>query len=396
VTGSTWLKVSPITGSIPVDLTFTADATGLIPGSYPGAVTIHAKGAADDTIAVVLGDGATTALVASPQNLTFRSSQGGPAPAPQSLAVSSVTAGIGLQIAGADPWLSVDTSFATTPVRFGVTVNAFGLAPGQYHSQITIIKAGTTGSGVSIPVDLYVSQLSAPRIFTVNNGASFFFPVALAPGLIFSIFGSGLGPSTPVIPAISGSSFPNLAAGAQVFVNGVPCPLLYVSASQINAIASFAVDGDTNATVVVQYLGVSSDPVPLTATVAAPGIFSQSFTGTGLGSILNLDDSVNSPSNPAARGSFVAMFATGGGQTTPPGLDGSIYAAAGSNPQLPVRVQVGGIDAEVSYVGAAPGFVQGALQVNFRIPANAPTGEVPVILTVGNAASQSGLTVSIR
>ena len=179
-------------------------------------------------------------------------------------------------------------------------------------------------------------------------------------------------------------------------MNGVPCPLLYVSASQINAIASFAVDGDTNATVVVQYLGVSSDPVPLTATVAASGIYSQSFTGTGLGSILNLDDSVNSPSNPAARGSFVAMFAAGGGQTTTPGLDGSIYTSAGSNPQLPVGVQVGGIDAEVSYAGAAPGFVQGALQVNFRIPANAPTGDVPVILTVGNSASQSGLTVSIR
>jgi uncharacterized protein (TIGR03437 family) len=90
------------------------------------------------------------------------------------------------------------------------------------------------------------------------------------------------------------------------------------------------------------------------------------------------------------------MFATGGGQTTPPGLDGSICTVAGSTPQLPVRVQVGGIDAEVSYAGAAPGFVQGTLQVNFRIPANAPTGDVPVILTVGNAASQSGLTVSIR
>jgi uncharacterized protein (TIGR03437 family) len=396
VTGSTWLKVSPITGTIPVDLTFTADATGLIPGSYPGAVTIHAKGAADNTIAVVLGVGASTALVVSPQNLTFRSGQGSPAPAAQSVAVSSFTAGIGLQIATADSWLSVDTSFATTPARFGATVNPSTLAPGQYHSQITITKAGTAAPAVSIPVDLYVSQLSSPRISTINNGASFFFPAALAPGLIFSIFGGGLGPSTPVIPAISGGVLPTLAAGAQVFVNGVPCPLLYVSDSQINAVASFAVDGDTNAMVAVQYLGVSSDPVPLTAAAAAPGTFSQNFTGAGPGTILNIDNSINSPSNPATRGSFVAMFAAGGGQTTPPGLDGSIYTAAGSNPKLSVQVQVGGSDAEVSYAGAAPGFVAGTLQVNFRIPANVPAGQNFVVLKIGDTVSQPGLTVSIQ
>jgi uncharacterized protein (TIGR03437 family) len=395
-TGSTWLKVSPTMGSIPVDLTITADPTGLIPGSYAGAVTIHTEGASDNIVSVVLGVGASGAVVASPQNLAFSYNEGGPTPAAQSLAVSSAIAGIGLQIASADSWLSVDNSFVTTPARVGVTVNASSLAPGQYHSQITITTVGISAPVLSIPVDFHVSQLSSPRISTITNGASFFYPAALAPGLIFSIFGFGLGPDSPVVPTMSGGLLPIVAAGVQVLVNGVPCPLLYVSNSQINAVASFAVHGDTSANVVVQYLGVNSTPVPLTVNLAGPGIFSQSFTGTGAASILNLDNSVNSPSNPAARGSFVAMFAAGGGQTTPPGLDGSTYTAAGFNPQLPVKVQVGGIDAEVSYAGAAPGLVQGALQVNFRIPANAPTGDVPVILMVGNAASPLGVTVSIR
>src|SRR4029450_10118277 len=128
---------------------------------------------------------------------------------------------------------------------------------------------------------------------------------------------------------------------------------LYVSDPQINAVAAFAVHGGTNANVVVQYLGVASEPVPLALTPAAPGIFSQNLTGAGQASILNLDNSINSPSNPATRGSFVAMFAAGGGQTAPHGLDGSIYTTAGSNPELPVRGPVGGIDAEVSYSGAA-------------------------------------------
>jgi uncharacterized protein (TIGR03437 family) len=322
----------------------------------------------------------------------------------QSVAVSSVTAGIGLQIAAADSWLSVDTAFVTTPARFGVAVNTSGLGLGQYHSQIALTQIGATAPVVTIPVDLHVAQLSAPRIpgisapriSSINNGASFFFPAPLAPGLIFSIFGRGLGPSTPVIPAISGGLLPTLAASVQVFVNGVPCPLLYVSDPQINAVAAFAVHGGTNANVVVQYLGVASEPVPLALTAAAPGIFSQNLTGAGQASILNLDNSINSPSNPATRGSFVAMFAAGGGQTAPHGLDGSIYTTAGSNPELPVGVQVGGIDAEVSYSGAAPGFVQGALQVNFRIPANVPAGENPVVLKIGNVVSQPGLTISIR
>jgi uncharacterized protein (TIGR03437 family) len=109
-----------------------------------------------------------------------------------------------------------------------------------------------------------------------------------------------------------------------------------------------------------------------------------------------MDHSVNSPSNPASRGSLVTMYATGGGQTTPPGIDDAIYTAAGFTPRLPVGVQVGGVDAEVSYAGAAPAFVQGTIQVNVRIPMNAPTGEVPVVFTVGNVASQPGLTVSVR
>jgi uncharacterized protein (TIGR03437 family) len=34
--------------------------------------------------------------------------------------------------------------------------------------------------------------------------------------------------------------------------------------------------------------------------------------------------------------------------------------------------------------------------VNFRIPANVPTGENFVVLKIGDAVSQPGLTVSIR
>ena len=41
-------------------------------------------------------------------------------------------------------------------------------------------------------------------------------------------------------------------------------------------------------------------------------------------------------------------------------------------PALQVSVEINGENAEVTYAGGAPGEVAGMLQVNARIPANAP------------------------
>jgi uncharacterized protein (TIGR03437 family) len=45
---------------------------------------------------------------------------------------------------------------------------------------------------------------------------------------------------------------------------------------------------------------------------------------------------------------------------------------------------------------AAPALVCGALQVNVRIPDTVPSGDQPVVLTIGNTISQPGLVVSVR
>jgi len=52
--------------------------------------------------------------------------------------------------------------------------------------------------------------------------------------------------------------------------------------------------------------------------------------------------------------------------------------------------------AEVVYAGAAPGLVAGVMQVNVRIPLNAPSGNVAIVLQVGDAFSQPGTTIAIR
>ena len=57
-----------------------------------------------------------------------------------------------------------------------------------------------------------------------------------------------------------------------------------------------------------------------------------------------------------------------------------------------VNAWVGGVSADVLYGGVAPGLVTGVLQVNVRVPAGV-SGSVPLLISVGNAQSQSGVTV---
>ena len=53
-----------------------------------------------------------------------------------------------------------------------------------------------------------------------------------------------------------------------------------------------------------------------------------------------------------------------------------------------VSVQIGGVDAQVSYAGESPGLVSGALQINVQVPASAPAGNaVPMVLQISGLSA---------
>jgi uncharacterized protein (TIGR03437 family) len=59
--------------------------------------------------------------------------------------------------------------------------------------------------------------------------------------------------------------------------------------------------------------------------------------------------------------------------------------------------QIGGQATDVLFAGAAPGIVEGVIQVNLRVPQASQTGAaVPVLLKVGGSSSQSGITLAIQ
>jgi len=148
----------------------------------------------------------------------------------------------------------------------------------------------------------------------------------------------------------------------------------------------------------LEYLGVVSPAVTLPVAAVAPGVFTLNSSGKGQGAILNAaDESVNTAANPAAPNDWVSIFATGAGATTPAGVDGLLPSGPSYQPNAPVSVTIGNLPCQTNYAGAAPGLVSGLLQVNAQIPACVTPGpSVPVVVTIGGASSQPGVTLAVR
>jgi uncharacterized protein (TIGR03437 family) len=148
----------------------------------------------------------------------------------------------------------------------------------------------------------------------------------------------------------------------------------------------------------VVYQGQYSEPFTVTVAPSAPGIFSVDGSGAGQGLIFNQDGTLNSLSNPAAPGSAIVFYATGVGQFSPAGQDGLVVGGAPlPQPVLPVSAQIGGQPAPVLYAGGASGIAEGLIQVNVQIPTGTSAGPaIPLVLQVGNGASQTNLNVSVQ
>ncbi|MBI3665354.1 MAG: SBBP repeat-containing protein, partial [Acidobacteria bacterium] len=278
----------------------------------------------------------------------------------------------------------------TTPNAFQ---QALGLCP---------LIGGGCPTGLVAKFDFSADAQSGPWIPAggVVNAASFL-PGPVSAGEIITIFGSGIGPASLAgLQLDSQGRVGTSLANTKVLIDGEAVPLIYVWTNQVSAVVPYAPSfggREPYPLLQIEYQGKRSNAVVLEIADSAPAIFSVNLTGKGQGAILNQDFSPNSPSNPAARGSVVMIYATGAGETNPQGVDGQIAGDPLPRPRLPVSALVGGRPAEVLYAGGAPGLVTAVLQVNVKIPNSvAPGDAVPVVLTIGNAASQTGITLAVR
>jgi uncharacterized protein (TIGR03437 family) len=183
--------------------------------------------------------------------------------------------------------------------------------------------------------------------------------------------------------------------GSTLYVNGAPAPILYASATQLSAIVPFGLTAGT-AEIYATYQGLATTPVSVPVAGAAPALFTADSSGKGQVSAVNQGATpfVNGSAHPANAGTFVELFATGGGATSPASQDGALAAGPASLTQAAI-VTIGGQAATVAYAGAAPGSPNGVVQINVQIPAGLSAGQSPVVLQIGNATSPAGTTIAV-
>jgi uncharacterized protein (TIGR03437 family) len=228
----------------------------------------------------------------------------------------------------------------------------------------SVVVAGSSGQGGFLAANLF------PAI-TLENAASYAAGTAV-PGEIVAIQGYGIGPAT----GVSSSPVNNLS-GVQVYFGNLAAPVIYAQAQQLNVQVPWEIAGQAATQLQILYNGAVAGGVTLPVGQTLPGIFY----------IENSDGSLNSPSNPARPGDFVAVFGTGGGTLRPPGVTGSPWPLAPlSILTQSVSVKVAGAPAAVPYAGSAPTLNSGFFQINVTLPPNLTAGAQSLIVTVGGVA----------
>ncbi|MBK9169821.1 MAG: hypothetical protein IPM24_20505 [Bryobacterales bacterium] len=402
-TGGPWLAATPAEGTTPGTISVSVNQATLAAGTYTGSVTITVPGAQNNPAVISVQLTVTgSPLTAAPTSLAFAYDIGGPVPAVRPLDVIAGGANVGFT---AEPftesggnWLTVTPTSGTTPSTLSVGINIAALTPGSFTGAVRLRPTG--GGVVSVPVTLTVTAALRPAITNFVNAASQT-PTPVAAGMIFTVYGANIGPATPQETQIGPNGRVTTTLGnVRVLFDGTPAPLTYVSSSQINGVAPYSIANRFGVRVEVEYLGVRSLPIDIRVEPAAPGIFTLDASGRNQGAVLNQNGTVNSSVNTAARGEVIVIYATGEGQTNPPGIDGAVTGGSPPRPLLPVGVLIGGIEvpaANIQYAGSAPSLVAGALQVNVVIPLTAPVGgSVPLQLRVGGTLSPLGVTIGVR
>jgi uncharacterized protein (TIGR03437 family) len=250
---------------------------------------------------------------------------------------------------------------------------------------------------------------SPVSIDAVTNAASAM-AGAIAPGEMIVIYAAGFGPQELTMFQAGNSGVATTLAGTRVFVNGTAAPVVYTSASQICAIVPYDVSdapvipypggsgppGARSVAVIVEYQGQRSSPYVPTLAASSPGVFTLASNGRGPAVAYNEDGSLNSVASPAHPGEVITFYATGEGQTSPPGVDGQLGVATPPQPVAAVSVTIGGKSAAVHSAGGVPGQVAGLMRVQAVVPEGiASSGSPPLVLTVGDASSQTGVTVAL-
>jgi len=207
-------------------------------------------------------------------------------------------------------------------VAIGVNSNVFvvdraevGFTPSQTGPFPSVPPANPGDATTPVPVaPLPQCQRATFPLACLGNAATYT-GSSVAPGMMVSLFGNGLGPQQGIqTQAHPAESFPTQAGNVEVTFDGNPVPLTWVQDAQINAVAPWSLTPGPNHAG-LRFVPEHEDELPDCAVAqTSPGV----FTIDGVhAAALNQDGTINSADHPAPVGSIISVWATGLGPIDP-------------------------------------------------------------------------------
>lgn len=330
-----------------------------------------------------------------------------------------LAAGGGLSGLFTGPDLARDKVITLGDPLFGSTVTRLDILPignrllndnGQVVFTYTLSNL-VSGIAVATPVAVVGPPRPIVPDGSILNGASFSADGGVSPGAAVAVFGFNFATRLTVA---STAVLPVSLDDARVLVNGAPAPLFFVAPGQLSAQVPYEISG-TSATFQVTNPQGQSEIRTVAVASQTPAIYSVNQQGFGQGVVVfaNTETLVANPgvtpdSRPARAGDVITIYANGLGRVEPAiasgfnSCDGGVCAPDFSNLRLrhavvrPV-VEIGGVrvpDDQILFAGLVPQYV-GLYQINLRVPAGVRSGQTPIVIRQGNAASRVDVTIAV-
>jgi uncharacterized protein (TIGR03437 family) len=292
----------------------------------------------------------------------------------------------------------------------GVSPRSLALADLNGDGKLDIVAANFGSNDVSVLINTTASVPHIAAGGVVGSGLSTPLVKVVSPNTIATVFGDTFAPSGTFRPVVStdlvNSRLPTALNGVCVYVNNVASPLYFLASTQINfQVPQIPTSGTVGVQVAISCgtpneVRSTTENVATAATTAEFFYFKLNQDGKNPIAALNAATGVYiGPPNlipgakfvSASQGDILTLFFTGGGNTMPAFAPGEL-PGIGANITSSTAVTVGGIQlssVDILYSGVAPGFA-GLYQLNIRIPLSVQSGNQPVVLTIGGAASPAG------
>ncbi len=150
------------------------------------------------------------------------------------------------------------------------------------------------------------------------------------------------------------------AADTIILINSILVPILAMDDTQIQVQAPPTLATPDDAQIVIVHQGSIAAMIDVATAAAAPALFP-----------------IDPQAVKTAPGAIVTLYGTGLGLG-----------------DLPVSATIGGVDAEVVSLDPSPGYT-GLFRIDLRVPAAAVPGLAGVVVTVGGATSQAGISLTV-